>query len=209
MAKSSIYEKIEQKSRDEADAIIREGQNRAASIKAEKLKEANVDNNKILAKTKQRIDEQLKAAKTQFEQQAKQESLQTKKDLITKALGHALKKLKDLDDETLFNFIVEKLKNEQLEGNELIQVSEQDYNKYLNILSLGKKEGEYYSLDKLNKSLGNSFNLRLDNQYANINGGFIIVGRKFDLNFSFESVLNNFKEENEVEIANILFNKGE
>jgi len=208
VAKSSIYDKIEQKSKADADAIIREGQERAASIRNSMLREAKEDNAKILAKTQERIDEQLKAAKTEFEQKARQVSLQNKKNLIAKALEYTLEKLRNMDDASLFDFIVKKINEENLDGNELIQVSKADHEKYLNILSSGKKDGKFYVLDKLNDAVGKEVNFHLDTQYANINGGFLIIGEKFDLNFSFESVVNNFKNDNEVEIANILFNEG-
>jgi len=207
--KSTIYEKIEKKGIEEAQAIIEEGKEHALKIKNDLMADARTEANKILEKANQISNERIKTATTQFEQAAKQTSLQNKKNLIDKVINLAYEKLKALDDNSLFKFVVKKVASENLNGDELIQVSKNDFNRYLHLFSTGTKKGSNYLLDKLNDALGSKYQLQLTNDYANIDGGFIVIGKNYDLDFSFSALLSTIKDEYEVEIAQILFNEGE
>lgn len=208
MERSLIYEKIEKKCAQEADKILEEGKIRAAEIKNELIHEAQKEAEAIIKKATDFQKEKINTATIEIEQIARQRSLQNKKNLIDKVLLLALDKLKNLDDQKLKQFVINRLQVEKLQGDELIKVSENDFKRYLKLFSSGHKDGKYYILDKLNQALGENYFLRLANETANIDGGFIVIGKKYDLDYSFSSILSAFKDENEVEIAEMLF-KGE
>ncbi|HHU56189.1 MAG TPA: hypothetical protein GXZ48_05850 [Acholeplasmataceae bacterium] len=199
----SIYEKIEKKCALEAQEIIDEGKARADEIKSTLINEAKKEAEIIINKANAKSAEKIQTERTSFEQIAKQKSLQNKKNLIDKAINLSLEKLNNLDDDKLYKFVINKLSLEKLNGDEIIKVSQNDYSRYSKVFSTGKKENNFIVLDKLNQALG--LNLKLANDFANIDGGFVVIGKNFDLDYSFSAILFRIKDEYEVEIARILF----
>jgi V/A-type H+-transporting ATPase subunit E len=99
--------------------------------------------------------------------------------------------------------------SEKINGDEIIQVNSQDYELYLRNFS-SKAKGDLVVMDKLNQELGSShYNLKLSSTPANINGGFIIIGEAFDIDFSFETILSSLQEKYETEVAEKMFVEGE
>ena len=202
----SIYDKIIDKGSLDASEIINLGKEKAEAIKASIIGEAKAEADKLINANKKSNQDKVKAKTTNFERLAKKEILFKKKELIDELFVVGLKKLKELKDIELFNLVKKYISLESITGSEIIKVSKADYGKYLSLFSSGKPT-DLVLLDKLNKELGPNYNLKLTNTPANIDGGFIIVGEHFDIDLSFNSILNIIKEDHETKIANILYNE--
>lgn len=202
----SIYDKIIDKGSLDAFEIINLGKEKAEEIKISIINEAKAEAHKLIQNNKKANQDKVKAKTTNFERLAKKEILFKKKELINDLFIIGKKKLKELKDIELFNLVKKYILKELITGSEIIKVSKADYGKYLSLFSSGKPT-ELVLLDKLNKELGSNYNLQLANTPANIDGGFIIVSKHFDIDLSFNSILNIIKESHETKIANILYNE--
>ena len=206
MANSSIYKKIEERGALEANKIYEEGLVRANNYKEKRISETKLEIDQIMKKYLERKEDQLKTKSTEIEQSAKQRSLTVKKEIIDDIFDKALQKLVTLDDENLVELVIKLLKDENLSGNEIIQVSKKDYERYKKLFSIGREKDGYVILDKLAMYLNNEkYQLLLDKTTINIAGGFNIIGKKYDVNHSYESVLEGIKEKEESNIALLLF----
>jgi len=209
VAKTSIYEKIEKKGQSDAQEITRLGKLKAKQLEETILGQAQDLINKNLSKTRERSREFLKTKITEIEQNAKQKSLLYKKELIKNVFTKALDKLKTISDDELQKLVKNLILSEKINGDEIIQVNSQDYELYLRNFS-SKAKGDLVVMDKLNQELGSShYNLKLSSTPANINGGFIIIGEAFDIDFSFETILSSLQEKYETEVAEKMFVEGE
>lgn len=205
MANNSIYEKIENKGRSDAEEILRIGQNKAKQIEDTILKQAQEAVDRALAKAGAKADELLKTKTTEIEQNAKQRSLLHKKDLLKITFQKALERLNSLGDEELKTLVKRLIRAEKIQGDEEIRVNAGDYQRYRKLF--GATSGDL--LTKLNQELGGSYQLRLGSEPAAIAGGMIIVGSAFDIDLSYETILNSLQEKYETEVAKILFAEGE
>lgn len=202
----SIYDKIIDKGSLDASEIISLGEQRAEVLRTSIISEAKAEAARKLEVNAKVNQEKVKAMTTAFERLAKKEILFKKKELIDDIFNLALNTLKKLSDFELFDFVKKYILAEKITGNEVIKVNKADYGKYLSLFS-SNKPGDLVVLDKLNQKLGSKYNLKLSNEHVNINGGFIIESEHFDIDLSFDSILNIIKEQKETEIANILYNE--
>jgi len=200
----SIYEKIIEKGSLDASEIKKQGLNKAEALKNEIISEAEKEASKIIKRVEEQNQNRIKLHKTNLERTYKREILFKKKQLLDDLIKASIQKLVALSNEDLYKFVVSSLKRENLTGNEIIKVNKNDYSKYLTLFS-SEKPSELVNLDKLNKELGNNYQLKLAKDAVDIVGGFIVIGEKYDINFSFESILNIIKENYEKDLANILF----
>lgn len=201
MANNALYEKIISLGEQEAKAIIEAGRAKANDYFESKVSEAKADIEKLTTKYMDKNEDRKKTKLTQIEQAAKQRSLALKKELINDVFKEAKDKLIKMDDQKLVAFVLKIVRNENLKGNEYLMVSKNDYNRYYKLFSSGKVEGGYAILDKL----GLPKPMKLSQNPANIEGGFIIVGSEYDSNYSFETILESIHEANETQIATMLF----
>ncbi|HHX79708.1 MAG TPA: hypothetical protein GX692_01390 [Acholeplasmataceae bacterium] len=209
MAKT-IYEKIESKALKDAQEIIRLGKEKAKQIEEKIISEAKANIEKNLQKVRSRGEELIKTKTTELEQNAKQRSLSRKKELIKTVFANALEKLKILDDKKYAELVKKLIVLENLKGDEVIKVNTGDYNRFLRLFSESKEDEKGNTLlDKLNRDLGREFSLTLSKEPAEITGGFLVIGKAFDVDLSFETILNTLQEKHEAEIAELLFAKGE
>lgn len=206
LANSSIYQKIEAKGKQEAQEIKSVGKQKAEALEKSILEGYEKEYKKIVDDATHSNADYLKTKITQIDQLAKQESLFTKKQYIDKAVEGAHAKMLKLSDKDLFDLSVKTIASEKIQGDEAIKVSKEDYSKYLNIFSTAKDGAK---LDLLNAKLGKNYKLTLSKEPADIKGGFVLVGKTYDIDHSFVALLADLKDENEAEIAKILFGSGE
>lgn len=210
MANNSVYEKIELKGSLDAKEILRLGEEQAKAIEENILTSATQDIQNILLAKAAKNQEIVRTKKTELIQKTKQECLHKKQELISKVFDEVKEKMKAMSDEELFNLVVNMIKKENLTGAEVIKVSMSDYSRYLKLFSSKKDAGAITVLDKLNESLNNKkYNLQLSKETLNIDGGFVIIGESFDIDNSFQAIVNQFKEKYEADVAKILFIGGE
>lgn len=200
VANSSIYEKIEKQGALEAEAIYENGVKKALEYEEAKLNEAQAEVDLLLKKHLEHNADRVKTKVTEFEQKAKQRTLTKKKALIDDAFKEALKRFIALDDKALSEFVIKLASRDKLTSEDVIMVNKVDYSRYVKLFSTGKMANGLYILDKLN-------NVRLAYDSASIAGGFIVIGKKYDINHSFETILNTIQEQEEANIAQMLFSE--
>ena len=210
MANNSVYEKIELKGSLDANEIIRLGEEQAKTIEENLLTSATQEIQKILLDKEAKNQEKIRTKTTEFRQDAQQNYLRTKQELISNVFLKIKERMKIMSDENLYKLVVSMIKNEIMVGNEIIKVSPNDYSRYLKLFSSAKSAEEYILLDKLNVSLQDKkYSLKLAKESIDIDGGFVIVGKNYDIDNSFEAIVNQLKEKYETEVAKILFTGGE
>ncbi|MDD2258332.1 MAG: V-type ATP synthase subunit E [Bacilli bacterium] len=207
MEKQDIYKKIEDKGKQEAQKIIFAGEQEAQAIKKEILEKAEAE---ILIKNKELskyINEELVTKESVLKQKEKMNILRDKKNLMLSTLNSAFEKMRNMSDERLKDYVITIIKSESIIGDETILVSNTEYNRYLNLFSSEKSMKDSVVLDLLNTELGRKYNLVLSNEGADIDGGFLIISKTYDIDGSYKTILNNVLENNESEIAKILFSE--
>ncbi|MCK9471142.1 MAG: V-type ATP synthase subunit E family protein [Bacilli bacterium] len=206
LVNKSIYDKIIDKGSLDASEILKLGKEKIEIMKDNIISEAKKEANKLIQHNSKQNQGKIKTKTTNLERLTKKEILFKKKELIDKIIDQALIKLKSLNDKQFIELVKKYILAETLTGNEVIKVNKADYGKYLSLFSSDKPK-DLVVLDKLNKELGANYNLKLSNSSVNIDGGFIVVSENFDIDLSFNSILNIIKEKQETQIANILYNE--
>lgn len=208
MEKQDIYKKIEDKGKQEAKKIILAGEKEAQIIKMEILDKAEAD---VLVKRidfKKYIAEQLVAKESVLKQKEKMNILEDKKNIMISVLDSTLEEMKKMSDAELKRYVINIIQSESITGEEIILVSKEDYPRYLKLFSSEKNNKDSISMDLLNNELGKNYHLVLSNEAADIDGGFIIISKTYDINGSYKAILQRVLDNNESEIAKILFSEG-
>ena len=205
---SSIYTKIEEKGKLEAQEIVKAGEEKAAALKKSIEEGYEREYKKLIDNATRSNADNLKTKLTQVDQSAKQKSLAIKKEAIDKVIEKVHEKMMKLSDKELTELVVKVISQDSIQGNEVIKVSKDEYSKYLKLFASGK-EGEVVELDVLNKKLGKGYSLKLSKEPVDIKGGFVIVGERYDVDHSYKVLLEDLKEKEEAEVAELLFGHGE
>ena len=210
MKNSSIYDKIVQKGTNDANEIMRLGQEKAKALEESIINNAQKEIDKLVAKSNERNKDRIRTMTTEFEQSAKQKSLSKKKEIIDQVFDLVHNQLLELSDEDLTRLIVKMILSDDVRGDEVIQVAQKDYQKFIKLFSSGKMMNGFYILDKISSYTNNNkYQFKLSKDHIDIDGGFIIIGEAYDIDHSFETMLENMKEEMESDIAKVLFDSGE
>ena len=197
----TIYEKIENKGRNDALEIKKNGEEKAERLKKEVLEKPEKVIHKMVDNAKEEAKETLKTKYTEFAQMSNQSTLKNRKEIIKMTFEKAFERMSDFSDDELFEYVVKLLKNSQIAGNEVIKVSSSSRRRYQKLFS--KKNNN--ELDILNKELGDNCSLKMSNEDALIDGGFILESEYFDIDYSYRTVLKDLMSEVETELAKILF----
>lgn len=201
----TIFEKIEQKGQKEADLIIKKAHEEAEAIKLTSLEKAQKRASKIVQDERLKQNQLLEQKKGSFELEKRQEILFEKAKQIDLVMEKLRTHIVNLKGEELLKYTAKLIKQEDIIGDEVIRVSKIEYDKYLSALSTAKKD-QVVILDKLNNVLGKEYQLKLENVDADIDNGFLIVGKLYDLNFSIDPYIKTLRETYEKQIYDVLFN---
>lgn len=208
MEKQDIYKKIEEKGKEEAKKIILAGEKEAEIIKKQILEQAENEVSHKREELSKFVKEQIVAKESVLKQNEKMMVLKDKKNIINDVLESAFKEMKKMSDKDLKHYVLRIIKSESITGDEVLLVSKDDYNRYLNLFSTEKGFKDLINLDLLNSELGEKYHLSLSNKEADIDGGFIIISKTYDVDGSFKAILQKVLDNNESEIAKILFSEG-
>lgn len=198
----TIYEKIESKGDIQVRDILAKAQKKSKDIYDTAISKANSDANKLITKAKEDANKTLNYKRRLFDLEKRQALLTSKQEILDSIFDDVLHQIEKFEGKDLLNYVIKLLKTEKFLGTEVIKVNKRDYNKYLKALS-SEKASNLVELDILNKELKTSF--KLSNVSINIKNGFLLEGKDFDLNFSFDEIINNLRKENELKIAQELF----
>lgn len=186
MSKVTLIEKIKQKGLEEAALILQKGQEDAQNLYQKMLDDAKHRFDALLTKTERKQQATIDTKKQSFERALRDEKAMAKQKLIEHVFAEIKSYLVNLKGKELFNYVRNSISKESIQGDETIMVSKHDYETYLSILST--KKGDLVECDLLNKELGTT--LKLSKEPARIESGFIVVGKIFDLNFSYAETID-------------------
>lgn len=178
----SLTRKILDDAKDEASLILQESDKVMEEMLESRIKEANDKKNKIIERAKQEASMIKERVISNAELSRRDSKLAAKQQLMDSVFDLAKDKLKNLSEEKFAEFIFSSLKNLNLKGTEKIIVPENMKNKA--------------------KSLGLSIPISED---ENVESGFIIKDKDSIINYTFDSLVNFYREELESKIAKELF----
>ena len=203
MANGSVYDKIIALGKEDAVKILEEGKNKKDNITEQIMAETKEKIEQMISDAKARNEDLVKTKLAELEQNKKQEVLSSQKKIIKETFNVVLNKLCEMNDNDLTKFVVSYLNKSNLKEDVTIKVSKSEYDKYINLFSISKNN----NLDVLSKSFG--YNVVLSKDTLNIKGGFIIEGSYFDIDNSYEVILEDLSNNLETKVAEMLFRNEE
>lgn len=199
---SKLEEKIIQKGQSIIDAINLSAKEESEALKNRLIEEAKADLEVQLHKAQQKAKAQVEQAKQEGMRALRDEVAISKQQLIESIFVELKEELKHLNKEDYFNYVVRSIQNQAIDKTEEIQVSKKEYAMYQSILTT--KKGDLVEADLLNQKLGKDYQLKLSNKPAQIESGFMLVGKLYDLNFSLENLLESLTKKYEKTIYEAL-----
>ncbi|MBG0763136.1 hypothetical protein IY230_05910 [Acholeplasma laidlawii] len=199
---SKLEEKIIQKGQSIIDAINLSAKEESEALKNRLIEEAKADLEVQLHKAQQKAKAQVEQAKQEGMRALRDEVAISKQQLIESIFVELKAELKHLNKEDYFNYVVRSIQNQAIDKTEEIQVSKKEYAMYQSILTT--KKGDLVEADLLNQKLGKDYQLKLSNKPAQIESGFMLVGKLYDLNFSLENLLESLTKKYEKTIYEAL-----
>lgn len=199
---SKLEEKIIQKGQSIIESINLSAKHESEALKHRLIEEAKADLEVQLHKAQQKAKAQVEQAKQEGMRALRDEVAISKQQLIESIFTALKEELKHLNKEEYFNYVVRSIQNQAIDKTEEIQVNKKEYALYQSILST--KKGDLVEADLLNQKLGKDYQLKLSNTPAQIESGFMLVGKLYDLNFSLENLLESLTKKYEKTIYEAL-----
>lgn len=199
---SKLEEKIIQKGQSIIESINLSAKHESEALKHRLIEEAKADLEVQLHKAQQKAKAQVEQAKQEGIRALRDEVAISKQQLIESIFTALKEELKHLNKEDYFNYVVRSIQNQAIDKTEEIQVNKKEYALYQSILST--KKGDLVEADLLNQKLGKDYQLKLSNTPAQIESGFMLVGKLYDLNFSLENLLESLTKKYEKTIYEAL-----
>lgn len=199
---SKLEEKIIQKGQSIIESINLSAKEESEALKHRLIEEAKADLEVQLHKAQQKAKAQVEQAKQEGIRALRDEVAISKQQLIESIFTALKEELKHLNKEDYFNYVVRSIQNQAIDKTEEIQVNKKEYAMYQSILTT--KKGDLVEADLLNQKLGKDYQLKLSNTPAQIESGFMLVGKLYDLNFSFENLLESLTKKYEKTIYEAL-----
>ncbi|MDY0100783.1 MAG: hypothetical protein WCZ47_03810 [Bacilli bacterium] len=200
----SIYKKIAKKGEEESNLIKQKAEKDAEFLRHQIINEAEKKAALIVEKAKVKSASEIAQQDAILDLEFRQTIAALKNKAIDDLFNDVLEHFKNLKEKDLLDFVVSLIKEENIQGDEVLRVSKNEYDKYLKALST-KPKGKLVDLDLLNKSLGKKYTLSLENIPSNEDEGFILIGQTFDLNFSVVPILAKIRKEKEKQLFELLF----
>lgn len=200
----TIYEKIAKKGQAESDAIRKEAEIEAKGIEHKIVAEAEKEASLIISASEDARRNAIHQNKALNELEIKQVTSSLKSKVIDDIFASVFEHFNSIKEKELLSFVVHLIRNEKIDGGEVMRVNKNNYAKYLNALS-SHKAAKKIDLDLLNKALGDNYHLVLENVDSREEDGFILIGETYDLNFSVKPLLNVLRKKREKELCKMLF----
>lgn len=195
MSAETVTNKIEEKARAAAEAIIAEAKEKAASERDDIINDAKLRADKMLENAKQNAQIAEKGRAQADAMSIKLGILGAKRDMLNKARSDAKAQLVKMDKDSFVKIFSKYLAASELSGEfELIP-------------SAAHRELCTATVKELEKA--GSITLTVSNKDADTDSGFVLSGESFDVEFSVDAILDEVFEQNEKAIADILFETGD
>ena len=176
----NLIQKILTDSKEKSSIILEEAKKAKDETIASREREANEEKRKILDRVTREAELAKERVISGAELKVRNEKLLAKQEVIEKAFQLAGQRLKSLDDSKYIDFLKSTLEQLDLSGNESLVVTE----------SMKDKLGDL------------KINVARDDH---VDSGFLIKDQGITLNYSFDSLIEHYREELETEVALQLF----
>jgi V/A-type H+-transporting ATPase subunit E len=201
MGANAVIDKINSKVEEEVLNIIESANKKAQDNYNDIIEKAKKDSDNILKKANDKAKDYIKIQKLDANLASRKNTLALKQNIISEVFKEALEKLNSLADNDLIKLIDRLVLNECMEGNVILSVSKDHIERYKNLFDSTKiKEWE----DSLKNKYGTTSKLSFEKRDFG-NGGVLFVGKTYDIDASFDVLLNLVREEKENEVCNLLF----
>ncbi len=178
----NLVQKILDDAKSQASAIIDDANKTKEEIIDSKAREANENKKKIIERAASEASLLKERTISNAELKVRNEKLKAKQEVIDRVFNMAKERLKDLDQDRYISYLKSILKKLELSGQEVIVVPEKMRNK-VKTLGLFPKVSEEETVDS----------------------GFLIKDKGIILNYTFDSLIDYYRDELETEIAQSLF----
>lgn len=191
-----IITQIEDDANAAADAILKEGELRAAEIIAAAEEEASKKQNEILSKAELDVEQMKKRAESAAALRERKRILDAKQQIIRDMIDKAEESILTLSDEAYFELILKMVGKYSLPEGGYILFSAKDKERlpllFENSLSqaISKKDGA---------------SLTISEDLRNMRGGFILIYGEIEVNCSFEALFSATKDILQDKVASLLF----
>lgn len=191
MSANTVIQKIEEKANEACAEILKNGETRAAEARRTILAAAEMRAAEIESSAKAQADLLLRATAQQAALDNKIDILNHKHKLLSEVREAAKKALSSQLDETRMEFLEKYIRANIGEGTATLQFSEQD--------------AKLFVAHK--KDLGK--NVKIGNIETEMDGGVLVCTENYDVDLSYDALLNSVFEQHEKEIADCLFAENE
>lgn len=197
-----LIKKIVNKGNEEVELILNDALKEAKELKEELINEALLESETRIKNVLNEINREIDTKEKLLVYEERQAELHAKNNVINEIFNRVRIKIESLEGDDLLKYVINKIKAEKLNGDEIMHTNKDSYETYLKALST-KEKSALVDLDKLNKILNTNF--KLSNKNVDISNGFILEGKYFDLNFSIEEVLEKLRNKYERQLVKELF----
>lgn len=178
----NLVQKILDDAKSQASIIIDDANKTKEEIINSKAREAEENKKKIIERAVSEATLLKERTISNAELKVRNEKLKAKQEVINRVFNMAKGRLKDLDQDRYISYLKSTLKKLELSGQEVIVVPEKMRNK-VKTLGLFPKVSEEETVDS----------------------GFLIKDKGIILNYTFDSLIDYYRDELETEIAQSLF----
>ena len=202
MSAEKIIEKILADAEIEAAEIIREAEQEAI----ERKRKASEQTKLRIAEVKKHADEDSAEIERRrmltASLDSRKNSLASRRKLLDRAFDDAAKKLNEISDSEYADIITKMVAIASVTGTERLIVPVGDEKKYKGEKSL------FSSLNAALKAVGKPGSLVFGGTSSKLDSGVLLSGEITDVDCSFKTLITRFREDHEMEVANILFERG-
>ncbi|MCM1990619.1 V-type ATP synthase subunit E [Oceanirhabdus seepicola] len=192
-----LTNKIVEEAKIEADRILKEAEEEKSKLISSMEKKGNKEKELILEKAKREAELRRGRVVSNAKLKIRNDKLEAKQGILDKVFEKSVMELNLLDGKSKIEFIKKTINEIDLAGDEEIILSN-------DIIEVFEKEHLEEMNEKL-KSSGKKGELKVCKEDRNLKGGFIISKNGIELNWSFQAIVENLREELESEILAILF----
>lgn len=195
---NNLTNKIMDDAQLRAKSIIEEAKKEEIDIISKKVSEAEKIKAQMIEKSKEEGLRKKERIISSAHLKVRNDKLTAKQEMISDVFEKSIEKLNAMNDKEFLAFMKSSLLSANLSGDETIVVSE-NFKKAVDDKFLKSINEELNKLDKAGK-------LTLASEERNIKPGFIVIKNGIELNYTFEALVNSYREELGYEVANALFN---
>ena len=195
MSAETVTNKIEEKARAAAEAIIAEAKAKAEEERKAILDDASARASKMLDAAKQNAEIAERGRAQADSLNKKLGILEVKREALAKAKADAKAKLSTMDQATFTKIFTKYLAASELSGS------------FVLLPSAAHRDLCEKAVADLEKSA--SIKLTISDKNAETDTGFILSSENFDVEFSLDAILDSVFEKDESIIADILFETGD